>query len=207
MRNTKLTRATRSLRLTTSVVFTMLVCSTFITHARAQSYTFTVPGNTGEHYLDTRIDVSVDTLISLQAKGKVNVNKDRQGNYIGEVGPEGIPEAKVPLSERENPPYFPADTATRYGLVADVLATDGVHGGAWDYGSSTSFCVPFAGRLRLTVNDNLPDDNRGSFSVGVTLRGNCGRSAPAIRRATAEMRLVAAVQSAILFKREDSLAV
>jgi len=189
--------------LTTAVLIPILIFAGSVNGEKVaeivQTSTFNVPGNTGDHWLDTGIEVRANTLIRLQAKGRVNINKDTAGNYLGEVGPEGMPEARVPPSVLDNSPFFPADTENRYGLVAEVMSPDGLYE-YWDYGSHPNYCTYRKGRLRLSVNDNVPDDNTGSFSVGLTLGGAC----PSSKRASAYSAAPQAEVRAAFRRREEA---
>ena len=147
----------------------LIGCLTFAA-AETQAIPLTVPGNSGNRWVDTRIELSPGTLVRLSASGRVDV-----GAGWGAFGPEGT-------SHFANVAGYPADTRLRYGLVArvtdsqtnfdDDLRTDYV------YGETREFCVGSAGHLWLTVNDNNPGDNTGQFNVDVTL-GTCPATSPA----------------------------
>ena len=136
-------------------------CLTFTTAEADTIIPFTVPGNSGNRWLDTRIDLAPGTLVRLSAVGRVDV-----GAGWGVHGPEGT-------TRFANVAGYPAETRQRYGLVARVTDSrtspaDDQHTD-YSYSETREFCVGTAGRLWLTVNDNHPADNTGQFNVEVTL--------------------------------------
>ena len=147
-------------RLSTQLLFVLICCMTF-TVAKAQTLPFTVPGNSGNRWVDTRISLSPGTLVSISATGQVDV-----GAGWGVHGPEGT-------TRFANVPGYPADTRQRYGLVARVTdsnlnPSDEQHTD-YPYNETREFCVQAAGHLWLTVNDDHPVDNTGQFNLNVTL--------------------------------------
>jgi hypothetical protein len=105
------------------------------------------------------------TLLQLSAVGQVNV-----GDRLGSYGPEGT-------TRFADGPGYPAETRTRYGLVARLTASninpaqneDGLYE-QWAYGDTpgNQYCAASGGYLFFTVNDNHPGDNSGAFTVTVT---------------------------------------
>ena len=120
---------------------------------------FTVEGDTGLNWVDTRIDVSVGDLVRLAATGEVDVKSE-----WGSHGPEGT----TKFSEQP-PGYYPVESKTRYGLAARITSSKGKEQQKWSYGDAKEMLVKASGRLWLTVNDDAPDGNEGEFEVNVTI--------------------------------------
>src|SRR5215203_5890564 len=100
------------MRRTRIVSFCFLsLCFGLVEIVRAQTQTFIVAGETGRKWVNTKIDVSPGTLISIGADGEVFY-----GDQIGVFGPEGTTKFGNALG-------FPAETEYRYGLTARVTAS------------------------------------------------------------------------------------
>jgi len=157
------------MRKRTSIFITagfIIVSAIYLINAAAYSqHSFTVPGNSGRAWLNTRLDLPPGTLVRLKATGMVDV-----GAGWGKFGPEGT-------TRYANVPGYPADTSYRYGLVARITRSgkspeDEIRED-WSYGETSEHCTQAGGRLWLTVDDDAPADNLGEFIVSVEL-DSCG---------------------------------
>jgi hypothetical protein len=157
-----------SLRRTMPLLLAASCCLLFAALTQAQDQTFIVLGTSGSHWSDTTLDIPPGTLLRLAAVGEVDVGAGRV------YGPRGT-------TTFVDAAGFPAETRSRYGLVARLTARldnpgrseDGLFE-QWAYGDlpGNRYCAARGGRLWLTVNDNSPADNRGAFTVILT-RGTC----------------------------------
>lgn len=148
-----------------------LFCAT-LTHAQ----TFDIAGAAGRNWSNAGY-IPPGTLLQLSAVGRVDV-----GASLGSYGPEGT-------TRFVDGPGYPAETRTRYGLVARLTARnvnpgeseDGLYE-QWAYGETpgNQYCAARGGYLFLTVNDNRPGDNSGAFTVTVT-QANCPSEADLAR--------------------------
>ena len=147
-------------------LFTVLACFVLLlmpstTYAQQ---TFTVPGNSGRNWVDTGINVTPGTLVTVEATGQINA-----GGSVGNVGPEGI--------ALDSPsPAFPSNVRRAYGLIMRVTDSSFVADSEiredWAYSGSNSRCIRSRGHLWVTVNDDNANDNTGEFNVRITL-GEC----------------------------------
>jgi|GEM_PF-6837599 len=154
---------------TTRLLLAASCCLIFASLAQAQDQTFIVPGTSGNHWFDTQLDIAPGTLLRLAAVGEVEVGGGRV------YGPRGT-------TTFTDAPGFPAETRSRYGLVARLTARADINPGRSEDGLFEQFvygdlpgnryCAASGGRLWLTVNDNSPSDNSGAFTVILT-RGTC----------------------------------
>lgn len=133
-------------------------CMVFAGVVEAQ--TFIVPGNSGENWVDTGLDIAPGTLLQFSAEGQVDMGYD-----WGLYGPDGTREF-APGTEG-----YPALTLRRYGLVARLTASrTSPHDDLreeWSYGEFRWYFAEHGGHLWLTVDDNDPDNNTGYFTVHV----------------------------------------
>ena len=153
------------------VLLIALGCIIFATPTQAQSssHDFVVPGRSGINWVDTGLYLPPNTLLHFSATGKVDVSAG-----WGSWGPEGTSE---PREFAHVAGYPVLDPTRRYGLAArlttdvrlpvpsspEVRAT-------WLYPESEGyFAAPRGGHLWLTVNDDFPIDNVGSFKVHLEL--------------------------------------
>ncbi len=112
--------------------------------------TIIVPGNSGNRWIDTGIDIRRGDIIELSATGTVDVG-----------GSWGTHDAKG-TSKFLNVSTYPVNSRMRYGLAAKVGSQK------WAY-SDGSVTALRNGRLYLTCNDDSPADNNGKFVVKVTI--------------------------------------
>lgn len=118
----------------------------------------TVPGASGNRWINTGIKVKRGDTVVLSANGSVDVNAGW-----------GIHSAKGTRNYALVPNY-PVASRTRYGLAAKIVPASGTTRQKWSYGDANSMYVTKSGTLYLTVNDDAPDDNSGEFQVKVTIR-------------------------------------
>lgn len=141
----------------TRLLLAALCCLVFST--LTQAHDFTVPGTSGHNWLNTGLDIAPGALLQLSADGRVDVGYD-----WGSFGPEGT-------TRFADSSGYPADTPFRYGLVARLTASrttpeDDLRE-QWSYGEAREYCAAQGGHLWLTVNDDDPGNNTGSFMVHV----------------------------------------
>ena len=151
-------------------------CLIFAALTQAQDRTFIVPGSSGSNWFDTQLDIAPGTLLRTAAVGEVD----------GGDGRVYVPQGTRTFVESAG---FPAQTRYRYGLVARLTTRLENPGRSrdelyeqWSYGElpGNRYCATRGGHLWLTVNDNSPKDNRGAFTVILTL-GTCPSAAEETR--------------------------
>ena len=122
----------------------------------------TISGETGLKWVDTGITVVAGDTVRLDAKGEVDV-----GGSYGAHGPEGTTDFS-----KQPPGYYPLETKMRYGLAGRITLGSGRKFQAtqtWVYGEAKEIKVKRSGILWLTVNDDAPEGNVGSFDVTITI--------------------------------------
>src|SRR5688500_6734007 len=122
----------------------------------------TISGETGLQWVNTGITVVAGDTVRLDAKGEVDV-----GGTWGIHGPEGT------TNFSEQPPgYYPLETRMRYGLAGRITLGSGRKfqpTQTWVDGEAKEIKVKRSGILWLTVNDDAPEGNVGSFDVTITI--------------------------------------
>lgn len=117
------------------------------------SMSFVVPGQT--KWMDTGIHLRKGDKISFTATGQVEWMPGAS------VGPEGSASKLKPASMR---PRYPVSTMGAGGLIAKIGS-----GEPMAVGRAATVVASNAGTLYLGINDNSYKDNRGQFSVVISL--------------------------------------
>jgi hypothetical protein len=120
--------------------------------------TFTVPGKSGNKWINTGIRVERGDIVYLSATGEVDVSAG-WGTHRAAGTLKYAPGRSYPVNSR-----------TRYGLAARIQTKILVTPQQWSYGDSRRMTVARNGTLWLTVNDDAPDDNSGEFAVKVRVK-------------------------------------
>jgi hypothetical protein len=113
--------------------------------------TFIVPGNSGNRWIDTGIDLRRGDRVVLSSTGTVDVSAgwgthDARGTTrFARVG------------------GYPVNSPRRYGLAAKIGSQK------WAYTGTGAVTAAQNGRLYLTCNDDSPTDNNGKFVVKVQI--------------------------------------
>lgn len=117
----------------------------------------TVPGRSGNNWINTGIRVRRGDVVFLNANGTVDVSAGW-----------GVHTAS---GTRRYAPgrLYPVNSLRRYGLAAKVVPYNNTSEQKWGYGDSRQMYITKNGTLWLTVNDDAPDDNSGEFEVRVTV--------------------------------------
>jgi hypothetical protein len=149
-------------RITSAVLF-MVFLLAGATYAQTDvAKDINVPGESGLKWVNTGITVVAGDTVRLDAKGEVDV-----GGTWGIHGPEGT------TNFSEQPPgYYPLETRMRYGLAGRITLGSGRKfqpTQTWVYGEAKEIKVKRSGILWLTVNDDAPEGNVGSFDVTITI--------------------------------------
>jgi len=165
-----------------------------------QTVSMKVPGASGRNWIDTGHQLPPNTRVQVFARGSVNVG------LPGSFGPGGTDRPTLPITSASTLMgdlyrHFPSPESRHiYGLALRVTASksdphdESRHD--FDY-AAMAFCAESGGHLWLTVNDDTPRDNIGSFEVQLTL-SPCAAGPPSSPAPSSVLRPGSSMRMAVL---------